>query len=576
MIKEVFLEGELFAFLAVFYMIHAFSLPSFRGDKYLNIDHAVGAAFCIFYECIAYFLRKRLPKFLAVGLRVVFVLIVLVCCAIYGQLNPVYIDYVTPDIKGDKISIVIPTKYEAVYIVPTVMYCLENVSPHVLHEVILVDDASAEPVYDLMDKAKEGSGQLAKFDIETLSKIKVLRNKEKEGLIRSKIIGGNFASGNFIFFLDGHCRIQPNSLELLLQRQAKGNYRTIVCPRVADVNGDTWEMKTNIGSKMIFQWNFNFRWFDDGTDEIPIMSGGLLLISKRWWDETGYDSGMYDWGGENIEQSLNAWSCGGDIVVERESVVGHIFSRPANPNKTGKDVVSRNQARAGMVYLDDYFDVFLSERPQAKRMHGNYGDSIEGRMLNRLSNKCATFETFMNKFVDVFEYRGLVVEKMHNVRDNKTGKCLVAVPKADSTAETQITWDKCSNIKSQRWGLIQGGTILICRDDISKTLKCLARKGTGNDVYGRDCKSKKDKHDDLEIRYGGTSFPVKGRPSLVDDSSGPIIFYGKGNAKKEQLNDQDPRLALLTKSKDNLCLQSGGAKLVKCSDKNAADVSFIW
>merc|ERR1711915_284008 len=219
---------------------------------------------------------------------------------------------------------------------------------------------------------------------------------------------------------------------------------------------------------MMFQWNFNFRWFDDGTDEIPIMPGGLLLISKRWWNETGYDSGMYDWGGENIEQSLKTWQCGGNIVVERQSVIGHIFSRPANPNKTGKDVVSRNQARAGFVFLDDYFEVFKKEKISVQRMKGNYGDSLDGRLLERLSNKCTSFQSFVDKFQDVFEYRALVTEEMHNLRDIKTGDCLTAVPKPDSTTSTEYTWERCKNIKSQRWGLIQGGTILISGDDTAK------------------------------------------------------------------------------------------------------------
>ena len=44
--------------------------------------------------------------------------------------------------------------------------------------------------------------------------------------------------------------------------------------------------------------------------DVPIMSGGLVAISRRWWNETGgYDSSMLGWGGENIDLPKRA-KCG--------------------------------------------------------------------------------------------------------------------------------------------------------------------------------------------------------------------------------------------------------------------------
>ncbi|CAE7763252.1 GALNT11 [Symbiodinium sp. KB8] len=57
--------------------------------------------------------------------------------------------------------------------------------------------------------------------------------------------------------------------------------------------------------KMMFDWKLHFKWFDDGNDLVPCMSGGLFGITKQWWHESGeYDYGMNMWGGENIEQSI--------------------------------------------------------------------------------------------------------------------------------------------------------------------------------------------------------------------------------------------------------------------------------
>lgn len=45
-----------------------------------------------------------------------------------------------------------------------------------------------------------------------------------------------------------------------------------------------------------------------------VMSGGLLAMSRSWWEETGgYDSSMRGWGGENLDQSLRIWRCGGEL-----------------------------------------------------------------------------------------------------------------------------------------------------------------------------------------------------------------------------------------------------------------------
>lgn len=56
------------------------------------------------------------------------------------------------------------------------------------------------------------------------------------------------------------------------------------------------------------------------------MSGGLLAMSKYWWNLTGgYDGGMRGWGGENLDQSLRSWLCGGEIVRAMSSRVAHMW-----------------------------------------------------------------------------------------------------------------------------------------------------------------------------------------------------------------------------------------------------------
>lgn len=38
---------------------------------------------------------------------------------------------------------------------------------------------------------------------------------------------------------------------------------------------------------MMFEWTFEFGWFEDYEVEIPVMSGGIYAITKRWFVESG-------------------------------------------------------------------------------------------------------------------------------------------------------------------------------------------------------------------------------------------------------------------------------------------------
>ncbi|KAF4752416.1 hypothetical protein FOZ63_031968, partial [Perkinsus olseni] len=232
-------------------------------------------------------------------------------------------------------SVVIPARFEADYLVKTIYYTFLYTEPDLLAEILVVDDNSEEPLEPLVVQSFEEGGVLESLTSEQKAKIRILRLPEREGLIRAKIIGADSARGTYILFLDGHCRVVPGYMQSMINMIANNGYKTIVTPIVTDVNGTTWEHRSmDGGSKMMFEWNFEFYWFEDNNDEVPIAVGGIQLMTKRWWTESGgYDQGMLDWGGENIEQSLRVWMCGGKILVDREAKIGHIFERPAPKNK---------------------------------------------------------------------------------------------------------------------------------------------------------------------------------------------------------------------------------------------------
>jgi hypothetical protein len=57
----------------------------------------------------------------------------------------------------------------------------------------------------------------------------------------------------------------------------------VVSPIIKNIDAITWEDSGSSGYQMIFRWTFEFSWYVDNTNYIPIISGGILAVTKKWW-----------------------------------------------------------------------------------------------------------------------------------------------------------------------------------------------------------------------------------------------------------------------------------------------------
>ncbi|XP_016120295.1 polypeptide N-acetylgalactosaminyltransferase 2-like, partial [Sinocyclocheilus grahami] len=108
----------------------------------------------------------------------------------------------------------------------TVISVLKKSPPHLVKEVILVDDYSDNP---------EDGALLGKME-----KVRVLRNDRREGLMRSRVRGADAATASVLTFLDSHCECNEHWLEPLLERVAEDKTR-VVSPIIDVINMDNFQ-----------------------------------------------------------------------------------------------------------------------------------------------------------------------------------------------------------------------------------------------------------------------------------------------------------------------------------------------
>ena len=177
--------------------------------------------------------------------------------------------------KAPLVSVIIPTYGKLEYTLPCLASIAANL-PYTKFEVIVVDDFSPDNSCEILSKIKG---------------IRLLRNEQNQGFIRSCNAGAKAAKGKYLYFLNNDTEVTPDWMDALLQTFEDFPRTGLVGSKLIYPDGKLQE-----AGGIIWQdgsaWNFG-RFKDpqlpvyNYAREVDYCSGASIMVPKALFDELG-------------------------------------------------------------------------------------------------------------------------------------------------------------------------------------------------------------------------------------------------------------------------------------------------
>jgi len=398
----------------------------------------------------------------------------------------------------------------------TVYSVINRSPPHLLAEIILVDDASTLPRL----------GAELQDWVDATPKVRLIRQPERRGLMVTRMTGVLESRAQVLTFLDSHIEATAGWLEPLLER-VHINPKAVACPVIEEINDKTFQYKFVTRDLVgTFTWNLDFGWTQIKIPTwapytSPVMAGGLFTIRKDWFAQLGfYDEGMEIWGGEQLELSFKAWMCGGVIEIVPCSRVGHIF-RSFSPYKwTAKvKLPEYNYKRVAEVWMDDYKEFYYDRLGTTSGLKeknvGEFGDVSDRKEL-RASLECRDFSWYLSHQMPGLAGDQAAVLGAGEIKNPHHQFCLDQQDNEHNTGLPVLVFD-CHGLKGNQYWYYRAD-MTITRDTLCIGKKRAGSKNSnyvelvpcdGSDRWEYDPRSGLLRHQQAELCLKVTRSPLK-------------------------------------------------------------------
>lgn len=218
--------------------------------------------------------------------------------------------------SGGKVSFIIATRNEAAPVLEATVDGVLATSERYEREILVVDDASQEPV------------RLSRPDV------RVVRHTEAMGIARSRRHGAGLTDGDVLVWLDAHMSFAPDWLECMLAHAGSGSllcatFWNYALTKPLCWGADfVWSSERNYATGLTpgFALRHRTRCPGDGAVDVPVDIGACCMMLRESHEKMGGFSPFFRvWGTNEQDLSARAWITGRGVKCVTNARVGQIM-----------------------------------------------------------------------------------------------------------------------------------------------------------------------------------------------------------------------------------------------------------